>query len=264
MVEPYAVDAAEPGKIRQIQDSSAVYAQPLPVLQGQAADEDGPGLQVDMGVGGQMPDAFPDIIDAWLHVERPALGHGLQLFVDAVPQKARPLHGAGHHQHIVPGLVRLLLQGPGEEVQVVEAVFVDLHRQVRRSVQREDDTPVLRLCPDAQGKGADVHPVHGVEFRESDLHLHAALKVEAGHGRAAHVMHVHLYPVGLQLLPVLGTHRPDPQAVVLLQHSAPGDGVHPQLISFLCHIVAFLFLFIVFYQLINCLSFFMEPLHIRF
>ena len=200
-----------------------------------------------------MPDAFPDIIDAGLHVERPALGHGLQLLVDAVSQKAGPLQGAGHHQHIVPRLVRLLLYGSGEEVQVVEAVFVHLHRQVCRSIQREGNPPGLRPGPDAQGKGTDVHPVHGVEFREGDLHLHAALKVEAGHGRAAHVMHVHLYPIGLQLLPVLGAGRPDPQAVILLQHCASRYRVNPQLISFLCHFAAFLFPFYCLF--INCLLF---------
>ena len=110
-------------------------------------------------------------------------------------------------------------------MQVVEAVFIHLHRQVRRLIKYESNPlrPYFRQNP--QGQRTDVHPVHRIKFREGNLHLHFAAEIEIGHGCAAHIVHVHLHPVGLQLLPILHSHATNPEAEILLQYHPPGNGV---------------------------------------
>ncbi len=172
-----------------------------------------------------MPDALPDVVDARLHIEHPALRHGLKLRVDAVPQASGPVKGTLYHEYIRPGLVRRFLNGPGKEMQVVEAVFIHLHRQIHRLIQYKSNP--LRLCfrHNPQGQRADVHSVHRVKFRECDFYLHFAAEIEIDHGGTAHIMHIHLHPVDLQFLPVLRSHVADTQAVIRLQYCPPGNGV---------------------------------------
>ena len=134
VAQTQTIRAAEAFKMSLIYHTPPTDVDVLCVFADQPSFENGSTFQINIGVGGKMPQKFSNMVHTGFYVKRSAFRHFGQLLIDVIGQKAVVFQTSLYYQHVRGVLIWSLLHGTGEQMQIVKTVFVDFYRQIDRAV----------------------------------------------------------------------------------------------------------------------------------